>query len=123
MWFSSVCQCDGYNYLHNPQLTCLNSDTGSIITVVHHDDQMSAKTLIDLVVANISSHDPPVVNLPHHGWIMFLTFPSVDLDSNSDTDGTLNLEIIIAAAGALSSIAVLGLCCLSTALICYLRKR
>ncbi|XP_065898890.1 immunoglobulin superfamily member 10-like isoform X3 [Dysidea avara] len=122
-WFSLVCNCDGYNNLHSPQLTCLNSDTGSITTIVHHDGQLSAKTLIDLAKTNISNQDPPIVHLPHHGWILFLIFPLSDLDSSSKMDGISKLAILSVTAAALCSMAMLILCCLCTVLICHLHKR
>ena len=71
-WFSDACNCNGHNNLYSPQLTCLDTITGSVTSTIHHDGDMTAQMLINVAVADIHSRDPPLVNLPKHGWIVFL---------------------------------------------------
>ena len=71
-WFSDACNCNGNNNLYSPQLTCLDTITGSVTSTIHHDGDMTAQMLINAAVADIHSRDPPLVNLPKLGWIVFL---------------------------------------------------
>ena len=70
-WFSTVCDCDGLNNLHEPQLECMNDTTGSLTSRVHHEGNYVAKTLIDLAIVNMQKRDPPSAHLPS-GWIVCL---------------------------------------------------
>ena len=70
-WFSSVCECDGLNNLHEPQLDCMNSVTGNITSEVHHDSNNAAQTLIDLAKDSMQNGNPPSVHLPS-GWMVCL---------------------------------------------------
>lgn len=70
-WFSSMCECDGLNNLHEPQLDCIDSVTGNVTSEVHHDSNNAAQTLIDLVKDNMQNGNPPSVHLPS-GWMVCL---------------------------------------------------
>ena len=70
-WFSTVCDCDGLNNLHEPQLECMNETTGSLTSRVHHEGNNAAKTLIDLATVNMQKQDPPSAHLPS-GWMVCL---------------------------------------------------
>ena len=69
-WFSSVCECDGLNNLHEPRLDCMNSVTGNITSEVHHDNNNAAQTLIGLAKDNMQNRNQSVY-LPS-GWIVCL---------------------------------------------------
>lgn len=72
-WFDSTCQdlCNGHNNLYTPQLTCLDRDTGTVSSKVHHEGDTPAQVLIDLATADVQKRQPPVVHLSH-GWILHL---------------------------------------------------
>jgi len=76
-WFDSACQdhCNGHNNLYTPQLTCLDHNTGIIVSVVHHEGEISAQMLIDLAIADIKARKSQVVHLSH-GWILHLNLTS-----------------------------------------------
>ena len=52
-WLKSTCTCDGYSNLHNPNLTCLDKQTGIITITVHPNGLLSAQEFIDLARADI----------------------------------------------------------------------
>ena len=135
-WFNSSCQCDGYNNLYHPHLTCLNDHTGNITSTVHHDDMSTAQQLIDLTTADIQMRDPPVVHLIH-GWILCLNAnltkattaspsptanPSPTAHHNCDNITSLTLAIMI-TVGSVSFCVILALItCIIVGLV-YIRQK
>lgn len=102
-WFDSACQdhCNGHNNLYTPQLTCLDSNTGIIVSVVHHEGEISAQMLIDLAIADIKARKPPVVHLSH-GWDLHLnlTSPAAEQPSSNKSQPVIigvSLGAVIAA--------------------------
>ena len=79
-WFNSVCNCDGFNNLHNLNLMCINYTTGVITTMVYFDGDQSAQMLIDLMVADIEGSDPPAINVSPD-WVVCLN-PNCNWDFN-----------------------------------------
>jgi len=110
-WFNSICHCNGYNNLYNPQLTCLNSTTGSITSIVRHEGDKSAQQLIELVEAKISNN---IANLSHHGWILFLRLSNGTVNNTkapiSDTSDAPVFVIIGTTIGAICVLIALTLC-------------
>ena len=88
-WFNDVCNCNGNNNLYTPQLTCLDTTTGLVTSIVHHDGDMTAQMLINEVVADIYSNDPPLINLPRHGWIVFLNITTNLNNATSNVNNTM----------------------------------
>ena len=114
-WFNSVCYCNGYNNLYAPQLTCLNSTTGYITSIVRHEGDKSAQQLIELAEANITNN---VVHLSHHGWILFLRLSNGNQSMKvpiSDTNDVPVSVIIGTTAGAMCVLIVLTLCIVAVA--------
>jgi len=94
-WFNETCNCDGYNNLYSPQLTCLDTTTGSVSSIVYHDGDMTAQMLINAAAADIYSNDPPLVNLPQHGWILFLDTTNNTYAATSSINEKSNKPTII----------------------------
>jgi len=120
-WFNSVCYCNGYNNLYSPHLTCLNSTTGYITSIVRHEGDKSAQQLIELVEANITNN---VVHLSHHGWVLFLRLPNNNESTKapiSDTNDVPVSVIIGATTGAVCALIVLTLCIVALAYGIYKR--
>ena len=88
-WFNDVCNCNGNNNLYTPQLTCLDTTTGLVTSIVHHDGDMTAQMLINEAVADIYSNDPPLINLPRHGWIVFLNITTNLNNAASNVNNTM----------------------------------
>ena len=64
VWFSSVCDCDGLNNLHDPQLECMNNTMGVLTSAVYHEGNNAATTLIDVATANMQRRNLSSVYLP-----------------------------------------------------------
>ena len=73
-WFDSVCDCDGFNNLYKPHLSCVDDTVGNITSEVHSDSRndKTAKMLIDLAKTNIQGRSPPEVKILSH-WTLCLS--------------------------------------------------
>lgn len=113
-WFDSACQdhCNGHNNLYTPQLTCLDSHTGIIESIVHHEGETSAQMLIDLAIADLQARKPPIVHLSH-GWILRLNLTSPEQMHSSFSNESQPIAIragIGAGIGAAIAAIILLLC-------------
>jgi len=104
-WFNSICTCDGYNNLYNPNLTCLDKQTGIITVTVHPNGLLSAQELIDLARADIQMRNPPLIYLTH-GWILCLNISSTEFNSDDESLSKMSTMSI----GCLCAIIALLIC-------------
>ena len=110
-WFNSTCSCDGYNNLYNPNLTCLDGQTGIITSTVHHDVFLSAQQLINLASSDMQMRAPPIVYLSH-GWILCLKLnKTVTSDDDNDKSTFIGLSVLI-------TVSVTGLCTILALILC-----
>jgi len=72
--------------------------------MVHHDGDMTAQMLIDSVIATVHSNEPPLVNLPQHGWILFLEITNNTVVS---TKGESSNSIIVGTCAGIGFILLL----------------
>ena len=94
-WFSTACDCDGLNNLHELQLECMNETTGSLTSRVHHEGNNAAKTLIDLATVNMQKQDPPSAHLPS-GWMVCLNpYCKWECDDSSSGGGEYSQQDIV----------------------------
>jgi len=77
---------------------------------------MTAQMLIDLAVATIHSHQPPFVNLPKHGWILFLEITNNTVVSNK---GKSREPIVIGTCVGIGCVVALLLLLLFTVGLVY----
>ena len=123
-WFNSACQdhCNGHNNLYTPQLTCLDHNTGIIVSVVHHEGEISAQMLIDLAIADIKARKSQVVHLSH-GWILHLNLTSPatkqpQLSSNS-SNKSQSVTIGVSLGATIAAVIVLLISLLGVAFVTY----
>lgn len=86
-WFSTVCDCDGLNNLHDPQLECMNDTMGVLTSAVHHEGDSAATTLIDLARANMQSRNVSSVYLPSGLMVCFNRYCEWECDDISSSSG------------------------------------
>lgn len=126
-WLSDVCSCNGNNNLYYPQLKCLDNNTGSVISTVRHDGDMTAKMLIDLVVAAIHNNDPPFVSLSQHGWILYLIAANMTVNNSStdlvSTNGNTGRPIVLVVCIGISCMVALLLIFIIAGLVYGIYKR
>ena len=108
-WFDSACEdyCNGYKNLYIPQLTCLTNNTGIVNSVVHHEGETSAQTLIDLAIADVQARHPPVVHLPQ-GWILHLNLTPFE-DMQKSSSGKPQVMIIEAKVVVVIAVVIIWL--------------
>ena len=86
-WFSSVCDCDGLNNLHEPQLECMNDTMGVLASAVYHEGDSAATTLIDLARANMQSRNMSSVYLPSGLMVCLNPYCEWECDISSSGGG------------------------------------
>jgi len=97
--------------LYNPNLTCLDEQTGIITSTVHHDVFLSAQQLINLASSDMQMRAPPIVYLSH-GWILCLKLnKTVTSDDDNDKSTFIGLSVLI-------TVSVTGLCTILALILC-----